>query len=192
MQTVQLSGERTATYEVVGDDEEPLLFFPGGPGFGALIVRDDAELLADHFTVYLIDPHGSGGSSPPANPEDYSPQGTARWYEEVRGALGLGTVNVAGQSFGSLTALAYAALFPEVTRRCLAVATRVMGAELDAEEGGGGAEAEEAALARHSGADWYPQARKTIDEWTERVLATDNAGEVDAMMVEALPLYRPS
>lgn len=189
MQTVQLSGGRTATYEVVGDGEEPLLFFPGGPGFGAMIQRGDAELLGEHFTVFLIDPHGSGGSSPPVDPDDYSPQGTARWYENVRQALGLGSVNVGGHSFGSITALAYAALFPEVTRRCMAVATRVMGAELDADEGGGGAEAEEAALARHSGADWYPQARRTIDEWTDRVLATDDAGEVDAMMVEVLPLY---
>lgn len=54
---------------------------------------------------------------------------------------------------------------------------------------GGGAEAEEAALSRHRGAAWYPQARRTIDEWTERVLATDDPAEVDAMMAEVLPLY---
>lgn len=189
MQKVEFGDGRTATYEVVGGGEEPLLFFPGGPGFGAMIVRDDAELFAEHFTVYLIDPHGSGGSSPPVDPDEYSPQGTARWYEDVRQALGLGSVNVGGQSFGSLTALAYAGLFPGVTRRCLAVATRVMGADLDADEGGGGAEAEEAALSRHSDAAWYPQARKTIDEWTDRALAADDPAELDAMMVDVLPLY---
>lgn len=188
MQTVELGGGRRATMEVLGRGE-PLLFFPGGPGYGGDIVRIDGELLAERFTVYLMDPPGSGGSTPPADPKDYSPEGTARFYEDVRVALGLDEVNVGGHSFGSLVALAYAALFPQVTRRCLAVATRVMGAELDVEEGGAGAAEEEAALARHSRASWYPRARATLDAWTERVLATDSAAEVDAMMREVLPLY---
>lgn len=190
MAEVKLSGGRAATYQVVGRAEnEPLLFFPGGPGFPASIVEEDAELFADRFAVYLVDPHGSGGSTPPANTDDYSPEGTARFYNDVRQALDLGTVNVGGHSFGSVTALAFAAMFPEVTSRCMAIATRVMGAELDIEEDAGGAAAEEAGLSRHDGAAWYPSARKTIDEWTERVLATDDASEVDAMSAEVMPLY---
>ena len=47
----------------------------------------------------------------------------------------------------------------------------------------------QAFLARHSQQPWYPDARKTWDEWTDRVLAADEAGEVDAMMAKVLPLY---
>jgi len=44
-------------------------------------------------------------------------------------------------------------------------------------------------LARHAGASWYPSARATWDDWTERVLAATDGREVDAMMAEVLPLY---
>ncbi len=82
----------------------------------------DAELLSDTLQSYLIDPHGSGSSTPPADPADYSPEGHARFYEEVRQALALPEVVVLGHSFGATTALTYAALFPASTQACVAVA----------------------------------------------------------------------
>src|SRR3712207_4628275 len=99
MPVIQLDDGRTDRVEVLGNAGEPLLFFPGGPGYGAVVVRDDGQMLAERFTVYLIDPHGSGSSPPPANPEDYSPQGTARFYNNVRRTLGLGNVNFGVVSF---------------------------------------------------------------------------------------------
>ena len=95
---------------------------PGGPGFSAAYMNGDAELLSDVLHSYLIDPHGSGSSTPPANPADYSPEGHARFYEQVRQALALPEVTVVGHSFGATTALTYAALFPESTASCVAVA----------------------------------------------------------------------
>ena len=47
----------------------------------------------------------------------------------------------------------------------------------------------QAFLARHARAPWYPAARSTWDEWTERVLAAEGSTEVEGTMAEVLPLY---
>jgi proline iminopeptidase len=91
-----------------------------------------------------------------------------------------------GESFGGVVALTYASLYPQATTRCIAVASRAVGEELESEAAGAEMEA---FLARHARQPWYPAARATWDEWTERVLAATDAGEVDAMMAEVLPLY---
>jgi proline iminopeptidase len=183
--SVDLGDGRRAAYEVIGDGA-PLLYFQGGPGFSAALLRRDAELLADRFAVYLIDPAGSGGSTPPGDPSEYDHIGHARFYEEVRRALAVGPATIMGISFGGIVALTYASLYPKAARRCIAVASRAVGEEVEGEE----AAAEmQAFLARHAHRPWYPAARKTWDEWTERVLAAEDAREVDAMMAEVLPLY---
>ncbi|MEA2256362.1 MAG: proline iminopeptidase [Solirubrobacteraceae bacterium] len=182
---IELGGGRRAAHEVVGEGE-PLLYFQGGPGMAADLLRDDAELLADRFAVHLIDPHGSGGSTPPADPSLYDHLGHARFYDEVRRALGIERATIMGISFGGIVALTYAALFPEVADRCVAISTRVIGDDLDDEDG---AAEMERLLARHAGAPWYPAARRSWDEWTERVLATEDPAEADAIMREILPLY---
>jgi pimeloyl-ACP methyl ester carboxylesterase len=185
---VRLSGGRQATYEVVGDGE-PLLMFMGGPGLPGGLMRPDAELLADRFSSYLIDPHGSGGSSPPGDPTGYDHLGHAAFYDEVRAALGLERVSVHGVSYGGTVALTYAAVHPDRTARCLPVSAFAFG--LDADEARGGeAEAEmEAMLARHADADWYPQARATWDGWTETTMAATNPAEIEARFAHILPLY---
>jgi proline iminopeptidase len=184
-ETVRLRGDRQASYEVVGEGP-PLLYFQGGPGFSASLLREDAELLADRFAVYLIDPHGCGESTPPAEAAAYDHIGHARFYDDVRRALGIERAAVMGISFGGIVALTYAALFRDVTTRCVAVATRVVEQEGDAD--GAGAEMEQM-LSRHEGAPWYPRARATWEAWTERVMEARDASEVDAMMAEILPLY---
>jgi proline iminopeptidase len=182
---VDLGDGRHAAYEVIGDGV-PLLYFQGGPGFSAALLRQDAELLADHFAVYLIDPAGSGDSTPPRDSSQYDHIGHARFYNEVRQALGVGSATIMGISFGGIVALTYASLYPEATSRCISVASRAVGEEIEGED----AAAEmQAFLARHSHQPWYPAARKIWDEWTDRVLAAEDAREVDAMMAEVLPLY---
>jgi pimeloyl-ACP methyl ester carboxylesterase len=184
-QSVELGGGRRAAFDVIGDGP-PLLYFQGGPGFSAALLRQDAELLADRYAVHLIDPAGSGGSTPPADPAQYDHLGHARFYDEVRLALGVGPAVIMGISFGGIVALTYAALFPEATRRCICVASRVVGEEIESEE----ASAEmQRFLARHSGQPWYPEAREMWEEWTDRVLAAEDSREVDAMMAAVLPLY---
>jgi proline iminopeptidase len=184
-QSVELGNGRCAAYEVIGAGP-PLLYFQGGPGFSAALLRRDAELLADHFSVHLIDPAGSGGSTPPSDPSQYDHIGHARFYEAVREALGVGPATIMGISFGGIVALSYAALYPQSTSRCISVASRAVGEELEDEEAA--AEMNEF-LARHSQQPWYPAAREIWDEWTERVLATEDAHDVDAMMADVLPLY---
>lgn len=184
-ETIELGDGRRATYHVLGSGE-PLLSFMGGPGFPAILNLPDAELLQDRFTVYLIDPHGSGGSTPPENPSDYDHLGHARFYDSVRRALGLDRVTVEGTSFGGTMAITYAACYPEVVERCIAVSTFALGAEISGED----TDAEfERNLSRHANAAWYPEARHTMDRWTERVLATDDPAETAEMFRQVFPLY---
>jgi pimeloyl-ACP methyl ester carboxylesterase len=188
MTTVHLAGGRQASYEVVGTGR-PTLMLPGGPGFAAAYMRGDAELFADTLQSYLIDPHGSGDSTAPGDPADYSPEGHARFYEEARQALGLDKVVVLGHSFGGTTALTYAALFPGHVERGVAVAAFGIGTDVDASDGGAGEAAFAAMLDRHANAPWYQEARPIMDQWTERILATDDPGEMERMMVKVLPFY---
>jgi pimeloyl-ACP methyl ester carboxylesterase len=182
---VELANGRTASYEVIGSGE-PALYFQGGPGFSAGLLRDDARLLSDLFAVHLIDPPGSGASAPPEDPSAYDHIGHARFYDEVRRALGIEAATVMGISFGGTVAVTYAALFPEATTRCVAIATRVTGEEVAGEEG---ASEMRELMARHADAPWFPEAKEIWDTWTERVLAATDGGEVDAMMAAVLPLY---
>ena len=188
MGTAELSGGRQATFEVVGEGR-PTLMFPGGPGFAADYMRGDAALFSDRLQSHLIDPHGSGGSTPPADPARYSPEGHARFYEDTRSALELGRVVVFGHSFGATTALTYSALYPESVQACIAVAPFGVGTEADREGGGDAAAETEVMLARHREAPWYPEAEEVWGNWTERALATDDPADVEAMMAAVLPLY---
>lgn len=122
----------------------------------------------------------------PASPDGYSPEGHARFYEEVRQALALPEVVVLGHSFGATTALTYAALYPQSTASCVAVAALGIGPDADA-QGGGDAEAEaEALLARHASSPWDAEARPVMDSWTERLLAATEAAEMEQMMAAVL------
>jgi pimeloyl-ACP methyl ester carboxylesterase len=183
--TVALGGGRRASYEVIGSGE-PAIYFQGGPGFSASLLRDDARLLADVFAVHLIDPPGSGEASPPEDPSQYDHIGHARFYDEVRRALGIEAATILGVSFGGTVAVTYAALFPGATTRCVAIATRVTGEEVAGEEG---ASEMRELMARHADAPWFPEAKEIWDTWTERVLAATDGAEVDAMMAAVLPLY---
>jgi proline iminopeptidase len=187
-QIVALPGGRTASYEVIGSGP-PALMFAGGPGFSAAYMNGDGELLSDALCSYLIDPHGSGSSTPPANPADYSAEGHARFYEEVRQALALPAVVVLGHSFGATTALTYAALFPHRTSACVAVAAFGVGPDADAQHGGEAEAEAEALLARHAGSPWYSAARPVMDSWTERLLAATDPAEMEQMMATVLPFY---
>src|SRR6266581_6036424 len=129
---VALPGGRAASYEVIGSGS-PALMFAGGPGFTASYMNGDAELLSDVLCSCLIDPHGSGSSTPPAGPAGYSPEGHARFCEQVRQALALPEVVVLGHSFGATTALTYAALYPQSTASCVAVAAFGIGPDADAQ-----------------------------------------------------------
>jgi proline iminopeptidase len=187
-QIVALPGGRAASYEAIGSGR-PALMFAGGPGFTASYMNGDAELMSDVLCSYLIDPHGSGSSTPPADAAGYSPEGHARFYEQARQALALPEVIVLGHSFGATTALTYAALYPESTAMCVAVAAFGIGPDTDAQQGGEAEAEAEALLARHAGSPWYEAARPVMDSWTERLLAATDAAEMEQMMATVLPFY---
>lgn len=160
VQTVQLDDGRKATYEVVGSGE-PAIWFEGGPGFNAAMGRADCQLLGDRFECYLIDAHGTGGSTPPLDPLDYFADGTARFYDDVRRALGLGPVTLLGHSWGGTVCLTYAALFPEATLRSIAIdawsaalVDKTPEAKAEFERG----------LARHAGTSWIDAATRVWEE----------------------------
>ena len=185
---VALPGGRSASYEIIGTGR-PALMFAGGPGFSAAYMSGDAGLLSDVLCSYLIDPHGSGSSTPPVSPAGYSPEGHARFYEEVRQALALPEVVVLGHSFGATTALTYAALYPQSTASCVAVAAFGIGPDADAHDGGDAEAEADALLARHASSPWYAEARPVMDSWTERLLAATDAAEMEQMMATVLPFY---
>lgn len=168
VRTVQLDGDRQATCEVVGSGE-PAIWFEGGPGFNAAMGRADCQLLGDRFECYLIDAHGTGGSTPPKDPLDYRAEGTASFYDEVRRALGLGPVTLVGHSWGGTVCLTYAALFPEATRRCIAI-DAWSAAYVDATPEAKGEF--DRGLARHAGTTWIDAATRV---WKE----ADEPGWVD-------------
>ena len=188
MPEVALPDGPSASFDVVGSGD-PLLCFPGGPGFPSVIVREDADLLADRFEVFLIDPPGTGGSSVASDPNEYDHLGHARFYNEVRQRLGLGEVTVHGVSFGAVCAITFAARFPQVTSRCIGVSTFGLGVDVDAAEGGAAAEDEERMLSRHAGASWYEEARRTLDDFTETALASDDPLVFKRMLDVVMPLY---
>ena len=169
VQTAQLDGGREATYEVVGSGE-PAIWFEGGPGFNAAMGRADCQLLDDRFECYLIDSHGTGGSTPPNDPLDYRAEGTAHFYDEVRHALGLGPVTLLGHSWGGTVCLTYAALFPKAARRCIAIdawsaamVDKTPEAKAEFERG----------LTRHAGTPWIDAATRVWEEadepgWVDR------------------------
>ena len=188
VETVKLEGGRQATYEVIGSGQ-PILMFAGGPGLAARFMRSHAELLSDRFTCYLIDPPGSGGSTPPQSTSDYDHVGHARFYDDARRALALDGVIVHGESFGGTVALTYASLFPECVSHWIAVSAFGIGVEVDAREGAKAAAEMERALERNMDAPWFEEARELWETWTERVLATDDPGEIDRMLGVVMPLY---
>jgi len=183
--TVQLDHGREATVEVIGDGP-PMFWFEGGPGLPARLSLPESELFADSFSVHLIDPHGSGGSTPPADPSQYDHIGHARFYDEVRRALGLREVTIAGLSFGGTVALTYTSLYPEEAVRCIAVSAFGIGTEID--DGEAAAEMERM-LSRHAGARWYEDARKVWEGWTEQVLSAEDPAQVDEMFHSVFPIY---
>ena len=181
---IALGDGRRATYEVVGEGE-PAIWFEGGPGFNAALGRGDCEVLADRFRCYLVDPPGTGGTTPHDDKRRYGLKGTAAFFEDVRRTLALGAVTLLGHSWGGAVCLAYAALYPQGTRRCIAVDAWAGSREVDE---GQEAQAEWAAgLARHADEPWWPAATRAL----EAGMSPDfmDAHDPEAAWNPAWPLY---
>ena len=173
-----------ACVEVVPGGATPLLWFEGGPGFNAGLGRPDVELLSDRVSGYLIDAPGAGGSTPPASEQGYTAAATAAFYEEVRRALGLGRVAVAGHSWGGRVALGFAAAFPEACGRCLAISPSAGSFVNETPEA---ARFHQAAFARHSHQKWFADALAAFDSYGDP--SVDDPRVARERFSAAWPLY---
>jgi pimeloyl-ACP methyl ester carboxylesterase len=112
---------RTLAWREVGSGP-PLLCHPGGPGHSSAYFGDLAE-LARARTLLLLDPRGTGGSDPPAEPSGYGLDAYAADLELLREALGLSRLDLLGHSHGGVVAMQWAGTHPERVGRLVLGAT---------------------------------------------------------------------
>ena len=72
----------------------------------------------DDLAWHLIDPPGTGGTTPAT---DYSISAHVGFYREVASTLGSDRVVVFGHSYSGSVATTFAANYPEITLGCLLV-----------------------------------------------------------------------
>ena len=109
---VAVHGFEVVTYSF-GAGDDVLFCLNGGPGLPCDYVRDAHSRLADRgYRVVCFDQLGCGASD---RPQDAALWTLARYVEEVevvRTTLGLGTVHLLGQSWGTWLGIEYALTYP--------------------------------------------------------------------------------
>lgn len=154
MKEAQLSDGSMFTYAVAGQGP-PMIGMPGGPGVSAGYLHSFAEPLLDRFTWYLVDPPGTGGSSPV---DDYSIGAHVAFYRRALDAFGFDRAHVFGHSYSGIVATTFAHEHPDATVGCIVAAPPVVGTGVDADEGGAIRAAMNAAMERHADQPWYHDA----------------------------------
>jgi proline iminopeptidase len=148
------SDGRTLAYELKGpsadDAATTLVCHSGGPGMSATYFGDLGGLDADGVRLVVLDPRGTGGSSPPADGrnelEDYSDD-----IDELREQLGLERIDLLGHSHGGFVGMVHALRHPQGLRRLVLLCTAPrFSDELRAEA--------VAAVDAHRGQPWFEDA----------------------------------
>src|ERR1700682_2314646 len=169
---------RKLTYRQMGTGPV-LVCHPGGPGFSSSYFADLAGLW-ERFTLVMLNPRGTGGSSRPSDARAYQVDDYVADLEELRQHLGLERMLLLGHSHGSVVAQAYAAAHPtNVERLVLASALARFGPEQEA--------AMRAGMEKRSGQPWYPDAVAALDEEQEGKFTTDQ--ELANIFFREFPLY---
>jgi proline-specific peptidase len=169
---------RTLSYRREGDG--PLLVcHPGGPGFSSRYFGDLAG-LGESFTLILLDPRGTGGSDPPADPRAYTTEDYVADLDELRAHLGLERMLLLGHSHGGVVAAAYASAHPERVERLVLASTIARFAEEQEQE-------MVRMMETRSGEPWYAEGREAI----EREQAGDFADheELQVLIEREMPFY---
>ena len=109
-------------YETIGQGR-PLMVLHGGPGAPHGYFLPYLLPLARHHRLVFMDERGSGRSERLADFKAYTLDNLACDADAVRRALGLGTVDVMGHSFGGILAQAYAIKYPSTVRRLILAST---------------------------------------------------------------------
>ena len=111
---------RTFEWEARGEGP-PLLWIEGGPGLPAHLGRPDAALFTRWFRSHLVNAPGCGRTTAPSDLAGYDLRSHVAFFESVCRAIGLGSVTLAGHSWGGLVAMAFAALVPDAVERVVIV-----------------------------------------------------------------------
>jgi pimeloyl-ACP methyl ester carboxylesterase len=109
---------RTLTYLELGSGPR-LICHPGGPGMPAGIFGDLGGLDRDR-TLIELNPRGAADSDPA---QTYTLEDHAADLEDLRGHLGLETIDLFGHSAGGFMSIVYAATYPARVRRLVLCGT---------------------------------------------------------------------
>lgn len=151
-QTFATRDGATLGYVALGASAAPrtLVCHPGGPGMSGAYFGDLCGLPSERVRVVLLDPRGSGASSPPVAGR-YELEDYAADIDELRGHLGVERIDLLGHSHGGFVAMVYALAYPErLGRLVLACSAPRFGDELREEA--------EAAFAARRGKPWFEDA----------------------------------
>ena len=169
---------RTLAYRLLGSGPM-LVCHPGGPGFSSRYLSNLGGLDRG-LELVLLDPRGTGGSDPAADPGEYQIDDYADDLEELREHLGLEQIQLFGHSHGGVVAVAYAARYPErVERLILASSLARFGQEQ--------ADAMEAAMESRAGEPWYDDASEAIETELRGDFTTGR--ELNDLVVRMFPFY---
>jgi proline iminopeptidase len=100
---------------------DPIVFLHGGPGGSHEFFLPFSEKLAEDHTVILYDQAGCGMSGA-VEDDRYSIQDEVENLEALRQALGLDTLHLFGESWGSMLALSYAVQYPSHVEKIILTA----------------------------------------------------------------------
>ncbi len=101
-------------YERYGAGTPRLVFLMGGPGIDPSVATPLVEELARASEVVVLHQRGTGASyDAPASSDDLTIAGAVSDLDALRSALGRDVLDLVGQSWGSMLAMAYAAAHPE-------------------------------------------------------------------------------
>jgi len=156
-----------------------LICHPGGPGFSSLYFGDLAGLW-ERFTLVMINPRGTGGSSKAADPRAYQIDDYVSDVEELREHLGLDRMLLLGHSHGGVVAQVYAVRYPERVERLVLVSTL-------ARFGPEHQEAMKVGMEKRSGQPWFTDALAALQAEQEGKFSTDE--EMAELTFRELPLY---
>lgn len=155
-ETLRRSDGSQLSFRILGTGR-PVVGIPGGPGMSASYLTSFANRMTDQLQWYLIDPPGTGDTTPS---DDGSIGSLATFYAGAAAELGLTSYLIMGHSHGATVATTMAFRRPHRSNGLLLVAPPVIGSRADAAAGGHVQAAAASALARHQDQPWYEEAMK--------------------------------
>ena len=169
---------RRLTYRKLGHGPV-LVCHPGGPGFSSTYFGDLAALW-EQYTLIMLNPRGTGGSSRPADRRAYQIDDYVADLEALRMHLGLERMLLLGHSHGGVVAQAYAAQHPgRVSALVLASTLARFAAEQE--------KAMKAGMEKRSNQPWYQDAVSALEEEQSGHFETDE--QMAELVFRELPLY---